>query len=553
MTGQIIGDNTTAGFTGSAFNLTTPKQFEGGVHEVTLNSNQRLIEYGVLWLPTPANGTTGVRNLQIGLYDLDTDTLISGTATNVPYDTAALVAGGVAVHVKVTGLSINLTAHAGKRIGLGLAPSSAGTNSGFVVGIRTLSGSTRNNHSATASTLPTTFAVTGNTANSSWGVYAVTEDIPGATPSIGSINSGAGVRADSTGNVATSTGTWSGAVSAGTLGGKAVTVTDFNAGTGAITFTMPAYADGVAYPRPNGTHTAQFTDGTNSPTISGIQLNPPTGRTAVTVASPDNTSSKKLGQALALIGKTPVNGDVIIGVDADVTWRADTGGTAAGPLPITTPVIFWQQSSGITYFYDVTITELELVVEDATIDSVGPVRIGGTAAVTVSNFDTPVSSGLLDGVALVSASNTSITMQGLVNTQQAPRPGTRELSLTGGPETAATNVPVLAPPGYTVYVADSFTEAVNGVAVDVVPVSVADGDFFLYQASPAAGKTTEVDELGIVTNYVGTQTLWHISNSTKVARSFNVTTGGGAAEVGGGGTVEPVANAPMRTLTMRTL
>lgn len=192
-----------------------------------------------------------------------------------------------------------------------------------------------------------------STANYGVAVNIVINGAPGV--SITGVNGGTGVRANSTGNVATSTGTWAGSVNAGTLGGKALTITNFNAGTGDITFTMPNYVDGATYPQPNGTHTAQFTDGTYSPTLAGVQLNPPTGRTAVTVASPDNTDPKKLGYWFALDGKTPVNGDVIVGIDADVTWNADTGGTAAGPLPKTTETGLWQQSTGIMSLYNVTI------------------------------------------------------------------------------------------------------------------------------------------------------------------------------------------------------
>lgn len=182
MAGQIIGDPSTAEFTGAAFNLTAPKQFEGGIHEAVLNSGQRLIEYGVLWMPTPSNGTSGNRSISVCLYDLDTDIPLAGTATAINYDTAALVAGNAAVHVKAT-LAVDISAHAGKRVGLGLAPPSAASNSGFKVGIRALVGPKRNNHSTSQATLPSPFVVTSSTADSSWGIYAVTEDIdPGPDP-----------------------------------------------------------------------------------------------------------------------------------------------------------------------------------------------------------------------------------------------------------------------------------------------------------------------------------------------------------------------------------
>lgn len=216
-----------------------------------------------------------------------------------------------------------------------------------------------------------------STANYGVAVNIVINGAPGV--SITGVNGGTGVRANSTGNVATSTGTWSGSVTTGSLGGKSVTVTNFNAVTGDITFTMPGYVDGDTYPKPNGTHSVTFSDGTYSPVLAGIPLSPPAGRSAVDVSSPDNVDQRKLGYWLALDGKTPVNGDVIIGIDADVTWQADTGGSTAASLPKTTEVVFWQQSSGITYFYNVTINADGEIVSVSGLTSIGLTSIGLTS------------------------------------------------------------------------------------------------------------------------------------------------------------------------------
>jgi VCBS repeat-containing protein len=47
----------------------------------------------------------------------------------------------------------------------------------------------------------------------------------------------------------------------------------------------------------------------------------------------------------------------------------------------------------------------------------------------------------------------------------------------------------------------------------------------LFMPVPSAGKTTAVDAAGnLDTTLSGTQTMWHIQNSTKIARSYTVTT-----------------------------
>lgn len=374
---QVIGKNTLTG-AGAAFNLTTPKLLTGTGQQAVIQAGQRIIEAGVAWAASPANGTAS-GSVRIALYDLATNTLISGTEVVLAYDGSTLQTANVNTHVKQTGLAIDISAHAGKTVGIGVAPPTQSANSGFKVIIETVTGASRNNHSATQATLPATFSIATTIANSAWGAYFVTEDIAPASPSLTGVNSGSGVAAGSTGNIAASTGTWASAVNTGALGGKSVTVTGFNAGTRNITFTMPGYVDGDTYPKPNGTHSVTFTDGTYSPVLAGIPLAPPAGRSAVDVSSPDNADQRKLGYWLALDGKTPVNGDVIIGVDSQVAWLADTGGSTVGPLPLTTEVIFWQASSGRTYFYNVTISAAGEIVSVNSLTSIGLTSIGLTS------------------------------------------------------------------------------------------------------------------------------------------------------------------------------
>lgn len=367
----IIGDNTTSGFTSTGFNLTTVKQFEGGIHQVTLPANQKITEYGVLWTIAASNGTAS-GSVQVGLYDLDTDTLISGSAQNIAYNGATLTAGGVDVHVKATGLAIDISAHAGKRIGIGLAPPSASTSSGFKVGIRTLTGSQRNNHTSNGSTLPATFSVNTSTSNSSWGVYAITEDLP-AAQGVTSINGGSSIPAGKTSTPAVLTGftarptvtTNAAGVTASNYGGTATNMT-FDISDRVEAGQYPALPSSVLFTFTNGSESAQ---GSQNVTYK-------TGETKVTFSSPNTTDATYISKAFADDGHT-VNAadfyyvqysDLNIAVDGKITVTA--AGTVTGWL---------RPSAGATagkmYYYEITIV-------DGSITNV----ISGLASVSVTNY-----------------------------------------------------------------------------------------------------------------------------------------------------------------------
>jgi hypothetical protein len=259
MAGQIIGDNTTAGFTGAAFNVTSPKQFEGGIHEVILNPSQKLVEFGILWMPTPLNGTTGTRSIAVCLYDLDTDIPLSETITTISYDTAALVAANVVTHVKASQLAIDISLHAGKRVGLGLAPPNIASNSGFQVGVRSLTGSRRNNHNTSQATLPSPFVVSTNTSDSSWGIYAITEDVVPPSVSLDSVTP------DPVNNTQSITAVVSGNLAAGTVDlisgaivvPQSVSQWAYNSGTGKTTITSAVSQGGLLF----GAVTVRYTSG----------------------------------------------------------------------------------------------------------------------------------------------------------------------------------------------------------------------------------------------------------------------------------------------------
>jgi hypothetical protein len=185
-------------------------------------------------------------------------------------------------------------------------------------------------------------------------------------------------------------------------------------------------------------------------------------------------------------------------------------------------------SDSMTVSYEVEVTE-------PTITSVATIRINGTSAVTVGGFDSTINAGTLDAIALTSASDTSITVKGLIDTQTVPRLGSQTLTLTDGTGSANKTVDVLPPAGFGYIVAASYQETINGIAASYLPVTATDGHFIIYPKTPSAGKTTKVTNAGISTSHVGDQTLWIVNATTKVARSFVVTTTASAGLLGGGG------------------
>lgn len=180
-----------------------------------------------------------------------------------------------------------------------------------------------------------------------------------------------------------------------------------------------------------------------------------------------------------------------------------------------------------------------------TIETVGTVRIGGTAAITVSGFSGSVNAGTLDGVALTSAGDTSITVPALADTVESPRPGTRTLTVTDGVDSDSEGVHVGAPTGWSYYtITAEFAESINGVANAFLPDGAAAEDFILYP-SPK----NNVSDSGIGTSFVGTQEFFLLSNTTKIATAFSVVTGAGASGFGGSASQIPGMQVP----TMRGL
>lgn len=178
---------------------------------------------------------------------------------------------------------------------------------------------------------------------------------PAPAQSITSINGGAGIKIGSTGNIAQTSG-FASAPTTVTIGTLSGTVTAYNSGNGETTFSVPAPVHEASYPDIESTQTVTLANGSESASLTGVPFEPPVGSTPITVASPVNDDPRYLGYwMIDIFGVTPVNGDKFYGIDADVTWAADTGGSATS-LPVTTPVVYWDASTGTTYLLDVTVT-----------------------------------------------------------------------------------------------------------------------------------------------------------------------------------------------------
>ena len=178
------------------------------------------------------------------------------------------------------------------------------------------------------------------------------------------------------------------------------------------------------------------------------------------------------------------------------------------------------------------------------------VAVGGTVPVSVSNFTTAVNAGTIDGVALSAASSTSLTVNALVDGNTTPRIGTRTLSLSNASaESATLSVSVLPPTNYSSVVLSGTLNTTNtGIIYNFSPAAVVN-DVILFPPIPSSGNTTVVDAQGnLNTTFNGTQTFWHIQDSTKIARSYSVITSSGSDVTPDPFTFTDVTNAALSTL-----
>lgn len=334
-----------------------------------------------------------------------------------------------------------------------------------------------------------------------------------------------------------------------------------------ITGTLSNFVDGGLCPLlPAAAVSGTFTQGANTASITRA-ISVPAGLQELRDSdnNPANFSGlilgddKYLGQAFADAGNPLTTSDrsyvnPAYGLKISQDGKVELNGTdhATSPvaaLPYTTTLWIRRGADGRMYSHTLTIDE-ESVAVIGQITSVGTVRIGGTTDVTVAGFPAAINAGTLDGVALTSASDTSITVPAPTDGGSVPRPGIRELELTGGTGTGTTDVLVSPPLGWSSYiVTGGFTQAINGVSSGYLPAGWATGDFILSPNAPSSGKTTAVSDAGVVTNNVGNQELFLVDAATGLATAFDIETTSGAGSIGTGSASEPT----MQVIKMETL
>lgn len=204
----------------------------------------------------------------------------------------------------------------------------------------------------TATTLPTNTGVTMTFAGSP----ALDTDSPFTAYSITDVNGDEEIDIDSTGNTITLDG-FSNAISSIVVGGKAAT--SIAGSNPNYTFTMPAFTHGFTYPEPDATHDLVVTDTAANTAEIPVVINSPVGMTSVVLSVPVTDDDRFMGYWMAANGHSPVNGDKMLTIDADVIGTSDTGVTANDPLDTT--IWHWVAATGIIYEYDVSVNEVGVV------------------------------------------------------------------------------------------------------------------------------------------------------------------------------------------------
>lgn len=275
-----IGDSTLYAINSTT--ITGPKYWYGTNHQAVLAANQKITAVYFGWGGTAgfpsATGTVQVALIDYGNASADKP-VITESILNIPYDNAALSAGGIQ-WISLTGLNIDISAHAGKTLSVACATP---TGSGFNHVLGTVTGASRaNTANVGQTTIPDPITVQAPTANSGVSFYFVTETISGGGATITDINTNETVQVG--GSVAiTASGIT--AATGMTIGGK--TLTSFSGSGTSYTGTMPAMVSGQTYPA-YGTQSAVLTDGVNSPSLN-VTLQPNSSKLTVTVGTVNST------------------------------------------------------------------------------------------------------------------------------------------------------------------------------------------------------------------------------------------------------------------------
>ena len=156
------------------------------------------------------------------------------------------------------------------------------------------------------------------------------------------------------------------------------------------------------------------------------------------------------------------------------------------------------------------------------------VKIGASTPITVSGFSGAVDAGTIGGFALSAASNTSVTIPFFTDGVATVRVGSSKtlvVTYTAGSQSANKVVDVVEADGW------DFATLAGGF-------NTGETDSVVFNFSPAAAigdeiwfdptKGTVGTNAGYSGSFTGAQTLWHIQNSTGIARSYELITGSGA-------------------------
>jgi hypothetical protein len=215
--------------------------------------------------------------------------LIPGTTTAIPYDGAALGTGKK--WVVATGLNIDLSAHAGKEVCMGLAGPSQASNSGFSILYDTVTGATRANHSTAQTSVPDPFVTASTNPDQAWTVYFIIEPINPPGGSIDSLGTSGTVHVGKSESITT---TGLGTLTSVSVGGKAAASIAAPGGDGSVT--IVGFIDGETYP-PMGTVSVVVGDGTTTATKSDALLTTMEGWQYVDVSGLDTTEEFSLAKA----------------------------------------------------------------------------------------------------------------------------------------------------------------------------------------------------------------------------------------------------------------
>lgn len=217
------------------------------------------------------------------------------------------------------------------------------------------------------------------------------------------------------------------------------------------------------------------------------------------------------------------NAGISAGLGFGAAWREyPTSGTVTG-------TVVWDDFNTASTYSTTLAIEFKVAPQSilSVNDDTDTLLIGGTHPISTVGYEgegNAVVSGSVDGVALSSASNTSITLASFIAGQTAPRPGpNRSLMVTNGVVPSNRTVTVYSPAGLTaVKIVAGFLTGNNSLFLGFDPQVEID-DYIHYDPT----KGTLFGNGGWQSSFDGITTMYHQQNSTKIVRPFLVVTANG--------------------------